>query len=364
MTNSPVATGLSSGGASIQQHAERAVARALDKIGTHYANSVLLFLTSDAANDPEPALRTAAKTAGCTQVFGCTASGILTDDDWVMDNSGAAAMVFSGALSLSPQQTNSPTQRLSFSTPNGLALEQLEYPVNRIGAISSDDFGHGSYAVWNGARQATNGFVDCALSNCRIVTHVAQGITPLTAPMEVAEVDGMTVKKLGKYPALSVLVNSLPSHLSEQSHPLTYMFMGGITYGESETAIEDGRYRLDAIISTDPDDNSITLSQPLEPGERVFWAMRDHIAAEKQMKQSINKAHNDLDDTPDFGLMFPCISRGAAFYGDSDRDYDLLKNYFPNLPFIGIYGNGEIAPDDTTSRLHQYSTVLSLCKAI
>ncbi|MCH6583723.1 MAG: hypothetical protein IH808_12070, partial [Proteobacteria bacterium] len=46
-----------------------------------------------------------------------------------------------------------------------------------------------------------------------------------------------------------------------------------------------------------------------------------------------------------------------------DRDLELVKEYFPKLPVIGIYGNGEIGPLDNTNHLYQYSVVLGLVRA-
>jgi small ligand-binding sensory domain FIST len=67
-----------------------------------------------------------------------------------------------------------------------------------------------------------------------------------------------------------------------------------------------------------------------------------------------------LDDTPEFALMFPCVGRGPSFYGNRDRDVELLKTRYPGLPFIGCYASGEIGPLDGENALHQYSTVLGL----
>ena len=78
------------------------------------------------------------------------------------------------------------------------------------------------------------------------------------------------------------------------------------------------------------------------------------------MRATIDRAALALKGQPDLALMFPCAGRGPHFYGDSDRDLDLLTHRFPGLPVIGIYGNGELGPLDETNHLYQYSTVLGL----
>ena len=97
---SPVATGLARGARAEPQLAAQAVERALERAGLTRANSVLLFLTPHFAPSPETALRAAARAAGCLQVTGCTGAGVLTDDEWLLDVPGAAAMVFGDKLRL------------------------------------------------------------------------------------------------------------------------------------------------------------------------------------------------------------------------------------------------------------------------
>ena len=100
MSQRLVATGLSRGTRTHPEHAANAVAQALARAGVGHANGVLLFLTPDYARHPEPALRAAARAADCMQVVGCTGAGVFTEEEWVLDAPGAAAMVFSGRVRL------------------------------------------------------------------------------------------------------------------------------------------------------------------------------------------------------------------------------------------------------------------------
>ena len=74
--------------------AEQAVRQALESAGLERADNVLLFLTRDFARHAQPALVAAARAAGCLQVCGSTASGLLTGSGWLLDQPGAAALVF------------------------------------------------------------------------------------------------------------------------------------------------------------------------------------------------------------------------------------------------------------------------------
>jgi len=142
-----------------------------------------------------------------------------------------------------------------------------------------------------------------------------------------------------------------------------HLIMGGVTFGDPTTAIREGRYRLNHIVAANLNDKSITLSHPMNRGERLFWAMRDTLAAERDMRLTIEQCHKKLGLDPDFALLFPCMGRGPNFYGNKDRDLELLQARFSGLPIIGMYGNGEIGPLDEGNYLYQYSAVLGLFKS-
>jgi len=363
MTARAISTGLSYGGRADPAHAARAVARALEQAELTRAHSVILFLTPDYAANPEPAVRAAARTAGCLQVLGATAAGILTEQEWVLDGSGAAAMVFAEPVTLAPAP-NGPaydeTMLVSLCTPAGLTADWLDAPTRRIGSVSGDVFGRGPFKVWANGRVAESGRVEAMISGARGAIIASQGVRALTSPIEVAEVHGYDIMRLGNYPALNVLVKSLPLPVREMERIPLHLIMGGVTFGDPMTAIREGRYRLNHIVAANPRDQSITLSHPLSPGERLFWAMRDTLTAEREMKNVIERAQTELRGAPEFALLFPCMGRGPHFYGNRDRDLDLLTARFPGLPVIGMYGNGEIGPLDGANHLFQYSTVLGL----
>ncbi len=360
MQHHPVATGLSHGRPDKLGHVSRAVHRALDKAEATRANAVLLFLTGDYAHDPLPAVRAAARAASCTQVTGATGMGLLTEEEWVIDSSGAAAMVFTEQVHLGLSQQSDPNQlRLCLCTPNAVSASWLDEPVRRFGAITSDEFGHGPFAIWQSGALVKDGFMEVAINGVSSEVAAARGIQVLTAPMEVDEATGYDIRRIASYPALHVLINALPDEVRKREQLPLHMVMCGVTFGEPETAIDEGRFRLDHIVSANPEDRSITLSHPLRPGERLFWAIRDRLTAERTMRDAALSCRRSLGGVPDFAIMFPCLSRGPLFFGGTDKDLSMTREIFPGTPLIGFYGNGEIAPIGEYSHLHQYSTVLA-----
>ena len=357
----PIATGLSYGTHPIIEHAARAVKIALEKAGIAQAESVLMFMTPEYTEEAEAAVRLAARTAGCLQISGCIGYGILTDHDWILDSPGIAAMVFGKGCAISPLNSETADAIISFCTPHGFNPNWLHDTTPHIGAIASDPLGQGDYKHWQGSRIKMDSSVELGIKNVKAAFSVAQSFKPLTKPRVIDVADGLDVVSIDDSPALEVLLDALPSTIEKSDLPL-HMLLGGVTFGQTDNAISEGRFHLDHIISTNPETHSITLTSELQPGERLFLAIRDTYAAELGMKQAIETATKKLGDKPDFGLLFPCLGRGPSFYGGRDRDLDILRESHPGMPFIGFYGNGEIGPLKDGNHIYQYSASLGLFK--
>ena len=360
------ATGLATSSTASEELARQAVDAAMKKAGLGIAGSLLLFLTHEFARDPQPALRAAAKAANCTQVIGCTAAGIFTDEEWILDAPAAAAMVFGGNTSLMPvHEPRADEMLLTLAAPNAIHTEWLDKPGQRFGGVSGDATGQGPFKVWQGGRVTEIGRCETAIHGATGVVGVSQGIRPLSQqPMEITRASGFDVQALAGQAALKVLSREMPLELRDLDHIPLHLIMAGITHGNPASAIANGHFRLAPIISANPEDNSVTLSARLSPGEQLFWAMRQPLAAERDMRLTVERLHRELGDTPDFALCFPCMGRGPYFYGGVDRDLEIIRTNFPGLPLIGFYGNGEIAPMNGSNQLFQYASVLGLFKHV
>lgn len=357
-----IASGLATAPVAEPQLAAQAVKAAMDKAGLSVAGGVLLFLTPEFARDPQPALLAASRASSCVRIIGCTAAGIFTEQDWVLDAPAAAAMVFGGGVSLAPAgQARADDFVLSLAAPDAIDSAWIGEPGRRFGGVSGDATGRGPFKVWRDARTADGGRSEAALAGATGVVGVSQGIRALSEPLEITQASGYDVVALGRQPALNTLARELPLDLrAHDSLPLHLLLAGIIDGGDPAAAIGEGRFRLIPIISANSGDRSVTLSARLDPGESMFWAVREPLAAERDMRLTLDSLQRELGGAPDFGLLFPCLGRGPYFYGGADRDLDLVRRRFPGLPLIGFYGNGEIAPLNSASQLLQYAAVLGL----
>lgn len=354
-----VATALARGRTADPALAGQAVKTAMERASLAHPQAVLLYLTSEFAQEPRPAIAAAARAAGCLQVTGCAAAGVFTEEDWVLDAPAAAAMVFGGTLSLHPSHGEA-AQTLTFAAPNALDLLWLNNGGPRYGGVSGDATGRGPYSVWMGGRVQTAGRCELGLRGANLRIGISQGIRPLSQPAAVERVRGHDVCVVGGDSALSTLVRELPLSTRAPERIPTHLLMAGVTFGNPHHALEEGRFHLLPVVGVNADDKSVTVAAELTPGLELFWALRQPQAAEHDMNTMVHRLSDDQLAPPAFGLMFPCLGRGPWFYGGEDRDIQALTRRFPDMPLIGFYGNGEIAHLDGANRLLQYSVVLAL----
>lgn len=362
-----IATGISYGALAKAEHAHNAVDRARSKMAPCTVGSVLLFLTTGYAQNPQNAIREAAKAAGTPQVFGCCAVSLLTEEEWLLDAEGAVAMVFPQGLGLQPQKVlqhqgiNSKLS-LTLTSPNAATIAVNACAIPQIGAISSDHFGHGPFSVWQSGRIIENEYTHLAFSNeWNYQIGVGQGITSLSPVMQVNRSQGHVLLEVDQMPATDNLLSHLPENLHAVGLKQPYNLLCAVSENNSLESIELGHYKLQHIVSTDESRARIHLSGSVKAGRHIFWALRDEQHAQRMMRESLLTASSKLTGSPVFGLMFPNIGRGAEFFNGRDRDIELFQEIFPDTPLLGFYGNGEIAPGHKLSGLiHHYSTVFAV----
>ncbi len=353
-----VATALRKGRKATPELATLAVDEAMAKAGLEVARTILLYLTSNFAQDPEPAILAAARAGNCLQVTGCTTLGVFTEEDWILDAPAAAVMVFGDDDCQIPAAGTDAAWRLTLAAPSAIETAWLREPVRRFGGVSGDATGKGPYKVWSGSRIVGTGRAELALPAHGMRVGASRGIFALSQPAP-AHLQGHEVLDIDRLPALVHLARHLPADLADDAVFPLHLLMAGITWGETGTAFAEGRYHLFPLLAIDLEARRVTLANALEDEVHLFWAMRRPDAAERDMAATLDRLWI-ADASPRFGLCFPCIGRGPSFYGGSDRDTALITRRFPGMPLLGFYGNGEIAHTDGHNQLLQYSTVLAL----
>ena len=314
--------------------AAEAVRGALANAGLARAEHMLLFLTRDFARHAPAALRAAARAGGTIAITGCTAYGLLSEQGWHLDQPGAAALVLD-ATDASPGES---APLLSFSG-NSLLPYDWQKGERRFGLLDAEA------TAWSHGRVVDQGCVECRLPATRFRSALSMGLSRVGTRLTVEETTGYELRRLGGMRAIDSLRLCLPAEWREQP-PLHRL---ALLHAADEPALP-----MLALTA----DGALTLGEPLAPGATVQWAIRQPEAATTDMQAALSVAV-DCANRPDFALMFSCLGRGPLFYGGEDRDLALFREHFPDVPLIGAYGSGQIAPTANGNRLFQ-NTVLTL----
>ena len=353
-----VATSIVIGRTANPNLASQAVTMAMHKANMSHANSVLLLLSSEFANNPQPAIRAAAKAANCTQVFGCSATGIFTEEDWVLDAPAAAVMVFSGDIAIQHAKQNASQQALlTLTAPNGINSTWLNDGHTRYGGVSGDVVGQGPFSVWQNGKGDSSGRVEAFFTGVKQVSRASHGLKILTKAKKIHQLSGFDIQSLDHKPPYFALQKAWESFSKSREPVPLHLIM--VLYADTAELINKGEYNQTHLISYDETDGSITLAQSLTEGQFISWGLRDKAAAEADLRITAHQLTQSLETNPDFGLLFSCIGRGP-YYDGIDHDLNVITAQFPDMPLIGFYGNGEIAPVGNTNQLLPYSAVLSL----
>lgn len=356
-----VATALASADKAVPELAAEVVRTALARAGADIARSVLLFLSTDFTHLAHATVLAASRAARCLQVTGCSAPGIFTEEDWIIDRPAACAMVFCGETGLAAH-AGAALPRLTFAAPNAATRDWMAPTPRRYGLLSTDSGAHGAGRIWCHGQMAADGRCETAVAGARAALGVSRGVLVLTQPQKT-RADGYDVLRVGAQPALNTLLHGLPLEVREMEKLPFHQLAAGVVSGDPVRAIEEGRYTLLPAIAANHEDRSVTLAAPVDDGALLFWTLRQGLAAENEMRRLADTLAGELGGTPDFGLVFSCLGRGPYFFGGEDRDLAAVKERLPGLPLIGAYGGGQIAPLFDGNRLLHNSAVLALFKS-
>ena len=338
------ATALATGNEVSPHLAEQAVREALERADLRRAEGVILLLSEHFGRHAQsaalPAALAAARAAGCMQVVGMSAPGLLTETGWVLDQPAAAVLVLGGDIGLTPVHGLS-GYTLSFCGGPTLPADWLGNPP-RLGLV------HDGSAVWQQARIQEDARCEFGLHQVDIQPVISTGLKCIGTPQTVDASRGLDLLRANTLTALDSLRRALPADWKER-WPLPIHHLAALPEGDlTRPAIP-----LLAVNA----DGSITLAQSPETGSRFTWAIRQPLAAESELRGALAE-----QKTPDFGLMFSCIGRGPLFYGNDDRDLAIWRERFPGVPLLGAYGSAQIAPNTVSgSQQWQNSLVLALC---
>jgi class 3 adenylate cyclase len=186
---------------------------------------------------------------------------------------------------------------------------------------------------------------------------IENGWRPVGERQRVMSARGRVVGRIGDMSALDFHYHYLGRHsFGKNSRPLSEF---PLAVFENET---DDYYYLRVPDSYDTETGQVTYVDKVPEGAmvRLTEAIRPYM--HEQIQTCAKRlGHEVVETSPLFGLAFSCSARRPTLGSQVGREADALRTYLKNVPLIGFYGFGEIAPNDKgrSSFLH-HATLITL----
>lgn len=230
----------------------------------------------------------------------------------------------------------------------------------KIGGIASGCNTAGECVLLEGGTLHRTGAIGLALSgNIEIDTIVAQGCKPVGSPMFITRATGQVLYELDGQPAVSTLEKLLGTlEDDDRSLARNALFLGMVMHDRREV-YEHGDFLIRQIVGVDPEMQAIAVGGDVREGSIAQFHLRDAHTSAADLKELFSKHQYGK---PEGALLFSCMGRGEALYGEPNHDTKLFHNQMGDVPMSGFFSNGEIGPVQGQTFLHSYTSAFGLMR--
>jgi hypothetical protein len=370
--------------------AQAAVAQALKAAGITQPDYVWLF--ASLGYDPEKLVQTVRDATGYAPLVGCSGQGVIAQGETDESSFSVSVMVIqsdelrftnyaTAHAGLSFEQVGTTIgQQLTpaigddaialFLFTDGLTLNfdrlaaglqstlNLSQPLPILGGASGSDADMQVTYQFCDDQVLTEGTVVSLLSGqAQIAWSSNHGCVPIGTAYEITKADGNLIYELDHRPVFEVLRQYLTETDIEQWNRMIVSFCFGLTVpGHADMTI---RYlpRKDEVAGC------VMLQTEVHEGTQIWVMRRDQAAIVKGTAQLARDLNQQLrGQTPKLVLQFDCYGRGRSVFTEQQKQtmqHQLQQDIGPQVPWMGFYSHGEIAPIGTQNAFHNYTLVLA-----
>jgi len=321
-------------------------------------------------------------------------AGVVSERGEVEGQSAATGIVWSGGVarpfSVNGQSAEAVGSRLMeairssetngksstafvFARPHGLAPHVLE-PLSELRRTRV--LGAGTVGEAPIVTVSADGSVSPGPAGGMLLTGLTSPLVRASAacrllmPLKViSKTRGSMVLEIEGAPALDVL-SSVADGLENQ--PLVFVALapplsrepGGDRIYERGRTLERPEVLIRAVQGVDPVRRGLLVSDEVQPGMRLAFAVRDAKAAREDLQTAVRELVREANGAaPRFGIYLNCAGRGSSLYGQRDVDLKILKARLGELPLAGMQSSFEVSEVGGKPTLQLYTGVLGLFTA-
>ena len=381
-----------------------AAKKALEQAKIQKCDFVFLFAT--AGYDQEEMLKGVRSVTGSAPLSGCSGAGIITQSgpagEGMFTNKGLvkgedtlAVMVFSSDTinffncysedlrknstkagieigeSIKKEKIENPLTLLMF--PDGMTVNSkelfkgidsaIEKPIPFCGGTAGENLTFIKTYQYHNDKVLSDG-VSCVLISGKvdIEVGVSHGCIPISLARTITKAEENNIYEIDNKPAWDFFKEYLPEDLGDFSAELvTFFVLGEKVSAELEN--DYGKYITRVPLNQNPD-GSLYVNTVMPTGTKVHMMRRDEDKVSNGAKDLARKLYRKhANKNPIAVLQFDCAGRGRRLFGDDTKrlGVDVIQDVFgKEVPWLGFYSYGEIAPIGKQNHVHNVTVVLLL----
>ena len=244
-----------------------------------------------------------------------------------------------------------------------VAAMAAAYPnVPIVGGLASGGRQAGECQLFLDDEIVDNGAVGVALAgHIELRTVVSPGCRPIGQPLTITRADRNIIFELGGRPPLAVveeLLEQLPA--VDQQLAQNTMCLGRVI-NEYQEDFGRGDFVVRNLIGHDPSSGAMAVGDLVQTGQTVQFQVRDGLTAAEDLQALLQREQPLALRAPVRGaILITCLGRGAAMYGESNHDLNMLQRILGPMPVAGFFANGEIGPVSQKPFIHGFTSVIGL----
>ncbi len=250
-----------------------------------------------------------------------------------------------------------------FSFPADLLLDLFNHEhagVPVIGGMASAGQTPGSNRLMLGRDVFEQGAAVVLLQGgVQVKTVVSQGCRPIGQHFVITKAERNVIQQLGGVPAyrrLDELFQTLPTR--DQKMVQHGLHVGRVV-SEYQDKFEQGDFLIRNVVGVDPEEQTITISDYVRPGQTVQFHIRDADTADAELRQLLSRVENPTAAA----LLFTCNGRGTRLFSEPHHDALAIKNAAGDIPLAGLFAAGELGPIGGKNFMHGFTASIALFQA-
>jgi hypothetical protein len=265
------------------------------------------------------------------------------------------------ALFLFPDGITLNFDRLLAGLEEQLSLDRL---LPLVGGTAGDNFAGARTYQYHNDHLVSDGVAWALLSGgARIAWAVNHGCVPIGIEYKVTRSEGNVIYEIDGRPALEVLGDYLTEdEIADWARVIMAFSFGFKAPGHMQDYDE---YIIRGMLGGKDDaTGSVTIPTEVSQGTSIWMTRRDYEKLAKGVDRVVEEIKAQLgENQPMLVLQFDCAGRGKIFLREQQK-LQLLEalrgQIGHDVPWLGFYTFGEIAPVGERNHFHNYTIVLTV----